>query len=99
MTNIVVSSSIIVLSIAIILVGGIGALCQNWWLGYLGTKRYKKQPVKKKGVVPSVMFFFPLPFTTYTYVFFRALTSKDPKLNIKKISSLRRRIFKLHLKK
>ncbi len=99
MVNIIVSGSIIVLGIAIVLVGGIGALCQNLWLGYLGTARYKEQPIKKKGVVPSVMFFFPLPFTTYTYVFFRALTSKNPKLNIRKIGSLRRRIFKLHLKK
>jgi len=99
MINIVISSSIIVLSTAIILVGVVGAFFQNWWLGYLGTKRYKEQPVKKKGVVPSVMFFFPLPFTTYTYVFFRALTSKEPKLNIKKISSLRKRIFRLHLRK
>lgn len=98
MVKLLISNSIWV-TLIIFLVGAIGALCQNIWLGKLGTIKFKDNPVKKKGVVPSVMLFFPLPFTTYTYIFFRALTSGKPKLYLTKITSLRKKTFHLHLKR
>ena len=98
MINILISNSILITFI-IFLVGAIGALCQNIWLGKLGTKKFKDNPVKKRGVIPSIMLFFPLPFTTYTYIFFRALTSGNPKLHLKKLTALRNKTFHSHLKR
>ncbi len=95
---IIISDSTLILSIAIALVGAIGALWQNIWLGKLGTKKFKNQDIKKKTIIPSVMIFFPLPFTTYTYIFFRSISSKHPHINFKKMSVLRRRIFDLYYK-
>lgn len=99
MIKLIISNSIIALSIAILIVGVVGAFWQNCWLGNLGTEKYRGQPVKKKGIIPSVMFFFPLPFTTYVYVFFRALTSKNPEMSLEKLSKLRQKIFHFHLKR
>lgn len=96
---IIISNSIIAICLAVLLVGIIGALIQNWWLGKIGTKEYKEQHLNKKGVIPSIMLFFPLPFTTYTYIFFRALTSNKPKTYLKRIYSLREKIFNRSLKK
>ncbi len=77
------SDSLIILSIAIILVGFVGAVSENFWIGRLGSKEYKSQSLKQKGVMPSIMLFFPLPFTTYTYIFFRVIFGKMPIENLK----------------
>lgn len=95
---IIISDSTLILTIAIILVGAIGALCQNIWLGKLGSKKFKNNKIKKKTVVPSIMLFFPLPFTTYTYIFFRSISSKHPHINFKKMSVLRKKILSHHYK-
>ena len=78
-----VRDSVIVLSIAIVLVGFFGAIGENIWLGKLGSEEYKEQGLKQKSVVPSIMFFFPLPFTTYTYVFFRVIFGMKTSENLK----------------
>jgi hypothetical protein len=95
---IIISDSTLILSIAIILVGAIGALCQNIWLGKLGTIKFKSHSRKKRTILPSIMLFFPLPFTTYTYIFFRSISSKNPHINLKKMSILRKRILSYHYK-
>jgi hypothetical protein len=95
---IIITDSTLVLSIAIILVGGIGALSQNIWLGKMGTKKFKTQKMRKKSLIPYVMVFFPLPFTTYTYIFFRSITSKHPRINFKKIPIIRKRVFNFYFK-
>lgn len=98
MVKLLISNSILI-TFTIFLVGAVGAFCQNIWLGKLGTKNFKGNPVKKRGIIPSVMLFFPLPFTTYTYIFFRALTSGKPKLHLTKLTTLRKKIFHTHLKR
>ncbi len=98
MIKFIISNSII-LGLVIFLVGALGSLFQNIWLGKLGSQEYKEADIKKKGIIPSIMLFFPLPFTTYTYVFFRALSSRDPRINLGRFKAHRRRIFKFHLKK
>lgn len=75
--------SVIILSVAIILVGLIGAVSENIWLGKLGSEEYRDKKLNQKSVVPSIMFFFPLPFTTYTYVFFRVIFGEMPIKNLK----------------
>lgn len=98
MVKLLISNSILITFI-IFFVGAVGALCQNIWLGKLGTKNFKDNPVKKRGIIPSVMLFFPLPFTTYTYIFFRALTSGKPKRYLTKLTTLRNKTFHSHLKR
>ncbi len=96
---IIITDSTLILSIAIILVGCIGALCQNIWLGKRGTKKFKAQKIRKKSIIPYIMVFFPLPFTTYTYIFFRSITSKHPRIDLKKIPIMRKQVFNFYFKK
>ncbi|WP_372714739.1 hypothetical protein [Ilyobacter sp.] len=96
---IIITDSTLILSIAIVLVGCIGAIWQNIWLGKMGTKKFKTQKIRKKSIIPYIMVLFPLPFTTYTYIFFRSVTSKHPRLNFKKIPVMRNRVFNFYYKK